>query len=203
MHISWLGGTTIKIQAKPFDEEMGIVIDPYRPDHGSFPRSLTPHMALFSRGEAGSIPLSGNPFILATPGECETKGILMTAAPGENNEKIYLRLDAEGMSVGHLGLTNRPPNDAQLEILSDIDILLLPVGGGGAYEADTAVKVLSAIEPRIVIPIAYQSDNDPQADRVDAFLKAFGGSPRLEKKLIVKKKDLPTEETIVVVLSKE
>lgn len=204
MHFSWLGGTAVKIQAKPLEQEVMIVIDPYKPAAGAFPRNLSPDIGLYSRGEADSITLSGQPFILSTPGECETKGVLITAAPGATAEALILRIDAEDLSVGHLGRTNSPLNDAQLEVLSEVDVLFIPFGGEGCYDAEEAVKAVSAIEPRIVIPMAFQSDNDPKAAPVSQFLKEMGaanGQP--EKKVIIKKKDLPAEETKVLILAKE
>lgn len=204
MHFSWLGGTAVKIQAKPLDQEVVLIIDPYKPAAGAFPRNLSPDIGLYSRGEADSITLSGQPFILSTPGECETKGVLITAAPGHTAEALILRIDAEDLSIGHLGRINSPLNDAQLEVLSEVDVLFVPFGGEGCYDAEEAAKAVSAIEPRIVIPIGFQSDNDPQAAPVNQFLKEMGatnGQP--EKKVIIKKKDLPTEETRVIILAKE
>jgi len=204
MHISWLGNTAIKIQVKPFDKDVTIVIDPYKPEKGAFPRSLTPEIGLYTRGQKNSVTLSGNPFILDTPGECETKGVLITASQGEKANDVKFRIDAEQMSVGHLGLANKPLTDKELEVLADVDILLIPVGGNDCYDAQTAVKVANRIEPKIIIPIAFKSDNDPKAKSVDDFLKEMGvsnGAP--EKKFIIKKKNLPAEETQVVVLSKE
>jgi L-ascorbate metabolism protein UlaG (beta-lactamase superfamily) len=204
MHISWLGNTAIKIQVKPFDKDVIVVIDPYKPEKGSFPRSLMPDIGLFTRGQKDSITLSGNPFILDTPGECETKGVLITAVQGEKKEDIKLRLDAEQMSVGHLGMASKPLTEAEIEVLADVDILIVPVGGNNCYDAEAASKAINAIEPKVIIPMAYKSDNDPKAKPIEEFLKEMGfsnGAP--EKKFIIKKKNLPAEETQVVVLSKE
>ena len=204
MHISWLGNSAIRLQCKPDSDDVIVVIDPYKPDTGVFPRSLSPQIALYTRGTDGSIILSGEPFILETPGECETKGILMTAVQGHSDHHIMVRIDAEQLRIGHLGMTDKPLTDAQLEVLSDVDILFVPVGGAGCYNADGATKAITAIEPRIVIPMCYQSDTDPKAGSVDSFLKEMGaanGTP--EKKFIIKKKDLPVEETRVVVIAKE
>ena len=202
MHISWLGGTAVRLQTKNADEDVVIIIDAYKPESGSFPRSLTPDIAILTRGEEGTV-LAGDPFILATPGECDLKGVLMSAvAAGETG--TVARLDAEGLSIGHLGLTNQPLNDRQREVLGDVDVLFVPVGGGDGYDATAAVKAVNAIEPRIVIPIAFQSDVDPKANPVSAFLKEMGAATtEPEAKVIIKKKDLPTEETRVVVLAKE
>lgn len=204
MHISWLGNTAVKIQVKPFDKDVTIIIDPYRPEKGSFPRSLAPDIGLYSRGLDDTITLSGSPFVLSTPGECEIKGVLITTTQGEKKEEIKIRLDAEQISVGHLGMANKPLTVGELAVLADVDILLVPVGGDGCYDAEAAAKAVNAIEPKVVIPIAHKSDNDPKARPVNDFLKEMGvsnGSP--EKKYMIKKKNLPTDETQVIVLSKE
>ena len=204
MHISWLGNTAIKIQVKPFDKDVTVVIDPYKPEKGSFPRSLTPEIGLYTRGQKNSITLSGNPFILDTPGECETKGVLMNAVQGEKAKDIKIRIDAEQLSVGHLGLANKQLTEKELGVLSDVDILIVPVGGDNCYDAQAAAKAANSVEPKIIIPIAFKSENDPGAKPVEDFLKEMGITNQTpEKKFIIKKKNLPTEETQVVVLSKE
>ena len=142
MHISWLGGTAIRIQTKPNDTDVVLVVDPYRPKTGSFPRSLAPYIALFTHGEEDAITLSGNPFILATPGECETKGVLMSAMYGKDTDHLLVRFDSEGLYAAHLGYTNAPLTDAQLEMVGDVDILFLPVGANDAYDAEEAVKAI-------------------------------------------------------------
>lgn len=204
MHISWLGNSAIKIQTKPLNEDVTVVIDPYKPDAGAFPRSLTPNIGLYTRGEDGSITLSGDPFILTTPGECETKGVLVTAVQGHEANQVFYRIDSEYMSVAHLGNASKQLTDKQLEVLSDVDILIVPVGGKDCYNAEDAVKAVNAIEPRIVIPMYFKSDIDPAAEPVSTFLKAYGAKDVVEEaKTIIKKKDLPQEETRVIVLTKE
>jgi L-ascorbate metabolism protein UlaG (beta-lactamase superfamily) len=204
MHISWLGNTAIKLQTKPFDKDVVVVIDPYRPAVGEFPRSLMPDIGLYTRGENGSITLSGKPFVLSNPGECETKGVLITAVQGHEPNQVMLRLDAEQLSLGHVGFTNKQLTDKQLEVLNGVDILFVPVGNGESYDAEAAAKVVNAIEPRVVIPMAFKCDNDPKAKSVDEFLKEMGvASGPVEKKVIIKKKDLPQEDTQVIVLGKE
>lgn len=204
MHISWLGSTAIKIQTKPFDQDVVVVVDPYKPGTGGFPRSLTPHIALYTRGEKGSVTLSGKPFVLSSPGEIETKGVLITSTQGHQIGETMVRIDAEHLSIGHLGKTKKLPSDKQLEVIAGVDVLMIPVGGGDSYDSELAVKVVNTIEPRIVIPMAYKSDNDPKADKLEVFLKEIGvAAEKPEKKVIIKKKDLPQEETKVIVLEKE
>lgn len=205
MHISWLGGTTVKIVTKALDEDVTVVIDPYKPETGTAARSFSPQVAILTRGEKDLITLSSEPFILSTPGECDIKGVLITAIGGNEPGNIMIRLDAEGLSVAHLGLTTKPLNQKQREVLGDVDILFIPVGGGNGYDIETAVKAVSDIEARIVIPVAHRSDNDPTATPVADFCKAMGVplTSEPETKVIIKKKDLPTEDTSVIVLAKE
>lgn len=208
MHISWLGGTAVKLVAKPFAEEVIVIIDPYKPAAGTAPRSVTPDVAILTQGpeESGKeiITLSGEPFVLSTPGECDIKGVLITSVAGSEPGSTMVRLDAEGLSIAHLGKATKSLNQKQREVLSDVDILFVPVGGVDGYDAEAAVKAVNDLEPRIVIPIAHQSDNDPKAAPVSVFCKAMGTQLKEpETKVIIKKKDLPTEDTSVVVLAKE
>lgn len=204
MHISWLGATAIRLQTKPFDQDVVVIIDPYQPALGLFQRSVTPQIALYSHGIDGSITLSGNPFVLDTPGECDVSSVLVTAIAGDDGKSIMFRIDAEGMSLAHLGMATKPPTEKQREVLGNADILFVPVGGAPSYDTETAIKVVNDLEPRVVIPIYFQSDNDPKAASVDKFLKEMGiAAQKTDNKVILKKKDLPTEDTQVIVLSKE
>src|SRR3989338_10060825 len=204
MHISWLGSTGIKIQSKPQNEDVTVLIDPYKAVAGSFPRNLTANIALFSRGQEDSITLSGDPFVLASPGECEIKGVLLSSAPGNGEGQTLIRLDSEGISLAHLGLTNKIPSNEALDIIGSVDVLCLCVGGGEGYDPETAIKVINMIEPRVIIPIGFESDNDPKAFPLEKFLKEIGlPSDKAEKKIILKKKDLPTEDMKIMVLEKE
>ena len=204
MHISWLGNTAVKIQAKPFDKDVVIVIDPYKQEKGNFPRSLAPNIGLYTRGMKNSITLSGEPFVLDTSGECEHDGVLISSVQGHEVGTTMIRIDAEQLSVGHIGFIKKQLDDKQLEILADIDILLVPVGHPDGLDNEMAIKIINSVEPRIVIPIAFQSDNDLQAKPIDSFLREMGVKEhKAENKIIIKKKDLPQEETQVIVLSKE
>ena len=79
MHISWLGGTALKIQTKTSGEDVSLFIDPYKPKDGGFLKSTTASIVLYTHGSKGSIPVSGKPFTLETAGECEVKNVLIHA----------------------------------------------------------------------------------------------------------------------------
>ncbi|HOX60456.1 MAG TPA: MBL fold metallo-hydrolase [Candidatus Magasanikbacteria bacterium] len=204
MHITWMGNTGIKIQAKPLAEDVFVVIDPYKTTTGVFARSATAHIALYTRGSEESITISGDPFILETAGEVEVKDILVNSVAGDEPGKYAIRIDSEQLSLGHLGMIKKPLNEMQISALSGVDVLFVPVGGGDTYDPEEAVKAINELEPRIVIPMAYQSDVAPKALPVTNFLREMGAAnTEPEKKAIIRKKDLPQEDTKVIVLAKE
>lgn len=205
MHISWLGQTCVKLQFKNLkDEEVTILIDPYRPATGDFPRSFSPQMALFSAGSDNSVTLSQDPFIIDTLGEFEIKDTMVYALPGADNI-VTFKIGAENLNIAHLGRLNKKMNTETIAKLGNPDILFVPVGGekNKTFEPEDAVATVTALEPRIVIPIAYQCDTDPKANSVNDFVKNLGLKPdATDKKFIIKKKELPQEETKLLILEK-
>jgi L-ascorbate metabolism protein UlaG (beta-lactamase superfamily) len=73
-------------------------------------------------------------------------------------------------------------NDAQLEAIGMIDIMVVPVGGNG-YTVDPvgALKLIKSIEPKLVIPTHYADKalnySVPQQDLANA-LKELGMEPK-------------------------
>ncbi len=204
MHISWLGSTTFKIQTKPLSDDVMVLLDPYKPAHGEFPRSLAADIVIGTQGNNNLVQISGSPFVLSSPGECETKGVLMTATSSQTPGQTVVRLDSEQLSIGFLGNASKPLNDQEMEVVTGVDILFVPVGGENSYDAETAVKMVNGIEPRIVIPMGQRSENNPNAADVSAFVKAIGlKADEPQTKVILKKKDLPQDEMRVILFEKE
>ncbi|OGY79992.1 MAG: hypothetical protein A3B74_05025 [Candidatus Kerfeldbacteria bacterium RIFCSPHIGHO2_02_FULL_42_14] len=145
----------------------------------------------------------GEPFLIQSPGEYERHSVFVYGIPPTESEYpcVYV-LEIEGMVVAHLGLTKNPPSDKQLEFLEGVDVLLLPLQSLG----NQAAKLVSQIEPRIVIPM-YYSLPGLTVDMPDAasFAKEMGQtfpSEKAETKLKLTKKNLPAEETLVIFLQK-
>ncbi|MFB6182010.1 MAG: MBL fold metallo-hydrolase [Candidatus Magasanikbacteria bacterium] len=203
MHFNWYGNTFFRLKAKPKREEVKILIDPYKPKQGDSPRSLKSDIVIKTQGDKETITLTGEPFEFSTPGECEKDDILIYSTQGHEPDHSMVRIDAEGISVGHMGLTNGELTDTQFETLNGVDVLCIPIGAEKAYEVDKAMKVINKIEPRVIIPMAFQSENDPDAEPIDGFLKEIGEeSLEPTDKTIIKENRLPQEETEVVVLKK-
>lgn len=203
MHIQWLGQTCVKLQTKNLDEDVVILIDPYRPEKGDFPRSFSPQIGLFSHGEENAVTLSQDPFTLSSLGECETKNIMVYALPGEGGTVIF-KINAEGMNIAHLGNLKTKIENGALAKLGRTDILIIPVGGEKQYlSPEDAASLVSAIEPRVVIPMGFQCDTDPRVLGVETFIKELGVKPEItDKKVIIKQKDLPQDDMKLYILEK-
>lgn len=204
MHISWLGQTCVKLQTKNIDRDVTVLIDAYKPKKGDFPRNFSPDIALFSSGTENTATLGQDTFVISSLGEMEVKGLMVYAVTGNDSSVIY-KLNGEGLNIVHLGRLTKAPTADHMEKIMSPDILFIPVGGGSNYlDAKAAASLATALEPRIIIPIGYNCDTDPDAAPLSSFVKELGlKADATEKKFIIKKKDLPQEETKLIVLEKE
>ncbi len=155
--------------------------------------------------------VAGSPFLIQGPGEYERKDIFIQGIPSYHDDKegkergrntIYT-IEAEEMNLCHLGdFGEKELSPEQLEKIGDVDILMVPIGVTFTLDAKGAAKIISQIEPRIVIPMHYHLPKlKEKIDGLEPFLKEMGQkSVESQPKLLIKKKDLTAEETKVVVL---
>lgn len=202
MQINWLGQGCFKITHK----ETTIVIDPYEKNIGlKPPRAKADILLVSNRDSSGIESISGDYFIINSPGEYEIGGIFIYGLEigAKNKElKTIFRLEIEEISLAHLDGLNRKLTDNELEKLENVDILFVPVGAGDVLDAKKAVEVINAIEPRLVIPMYYKIKGlKLDLDSVDKFIKELGlKNPEVLSKLNIKKKDLSQEESRFVIL---
>ncbi|MBI5230442.1 MAG: MBL fold metallo-hydrolase [Candidatus Magasanikbacteria bacterium] len=210
MNLYWLGETAFKIETKSTQhDEVTILCDPYLSKTNALPRNLKSDIVLGSRGSKDMITLSGEPFTITTPGEYEVKDVMVYAhllnhAEQEKSSLIF-QIETEHLSIVHLGACAHSSLPEELESrLGAIDILIVPVGGGGTLTADQASKLINDLEPRLVIPTNFNPPNEKQPlESVDKFLKLLGQKEKeWLPKLKIAKRELPNEETRVVLLSK-
>jgi len=201
MQITWYGLSCFKITSG----EITVLINPFAKTTGLNPPKGKADIILLS----GSGEESGAGFVIDGEGEYEVKGVLVNGIPAGSSFVYTLTID--GVSVCHLGNASKEQVDALLEKIGDVDVLMIPVGGAHregktdvkTMDAEEAVAVVSEIEPRIVMPMYFKLPKLPfQLEGAELFLKAMGAT-RLTpvEKFSVKKKDLPQEETQVVLFS--
>jgi L-ascorbate metabolism protein UlaG (beta-lactamase superfamily) len=72
------------------------------------------------------------------------------------NVVFVFRVD--GLTVCHCGDLGHDFSREQAEELSDIDILIIPVGGTYTIDARTAAKIVKTLNPRVTIPMHYKTE---------------------------------------------
>lgn len=78
-----------------------------------------------------------------------------------------------GVRIAHLGALGHPLTDQQISAIGSVDVVLVPVGGTGSLDAQTATYVVDQIRPRLmVIPMHFKTDavTIKELAPVDAFL---------------------------------
>lgn len=214
MQLFWHGYSSIHIDAKIGDAEVTLLTDPFESEASiRFPRTIAPDILVLSHQDQKRFNVhgaQGSPSIILNPGEYEVKGVFVTgiqdsaSEPGESMRHVIYRFLVEDLSIGFLGQLARPLTDREIEALESIDILLIPIGGGTVMDAKLASKTISDIEPRIVVPLFYEIPGiKTKLASVDTFCKALGVCKRQNvNKLNLTKKNLPTEDMLVMVLER-
>lgn len=150
--------------------------------------------------------LEGNPFVIQGAGEYDVKGVdivgLATDHGGDAKEKnIIYRIEFDGINIVHLGDLGRQLTNAELDILDGVDVLFVPVGGTWTIDAAQAKKIITDIEPSVVIPMHYDRPGLAFKDLapVSVFLKEMEKEQVVaQPKLSISKGKIPEEMQIVV-----
>ncbi|HEY4510627.1 MAG TPA: MBL fold metallo-hydrolase, partial [Candidatus Paceibacterota bacterium] len=112
-------------------------------------------------------------------------------------------LEIEGIRLCHLGdFGEKSLRPEVKEKIGEVDILFLPIGGETVLDPQTAAKVSSQIEPKIIIPMHY-GESAKGRNPLNEFVKEFGGEDiKPADKLTIKKRDIAQkEETELVILA--
>lgn len=207
MEIVYLGHSSFKIIGK----DLSVVSDPFdskkvgieMPKVGADVVTIS-HDHLDHNNKSA---IKGDFVCFDTPGEYEIKGAEIIgiesdhdasggAERGKNTIFIY---QIDGVHVCHLGDLGTGLSSEQLEKMDGVDVLMIPVGGTYTIDAKAAAKVISEIEPKIVIPMHFRIGNKSlNLDTLDKFIDAIGKTPKKVDHLKIQKKDLPEEMEVVV-----
>ncbi len=123
---------------------------------------------------------------------------------GDNEPKkaVVYSIDVLGTKIGLLGNVGPQISDDQLENLGLLDILIIPIGGGGyTLDATSAAKIVRDTDVKVAIPIHYSEDGikyDVPQSSIDIFTKELGVDVETTTKYKVKSvSSLPDKLTIV------
>ncbi len=203
----WLGHNCFRIRAR----EAVVLTDPLDRSTGYAAAKQTADVVTVSYDNPGhaNLALIKPEFqVVRGPGEYEMHDIFVTGvrtflddAKGKERgfNTVYL-IEVEGMRVCHLGDLGHTLTEEQTEALSNVDVLLVPAGGGTVLSPVVAAEVVSALEPKLVIPMQFRTEaGDIGLGLVDDFCKQLGVPvPPPEDKLTLRSSDLTDVMRLVV-----
>ena len=81
----------------------------------------------------------------------------------------------DGVRVAHFGDFGQPAlRDEQVAAIGEVDLLIVPVGGGPTADAEQAYAIVERLQPRWVVPMHYRTHRVNFLEPADAFVERFG-----------------------------
>jgi L-ascorbate metabolism protein UlaG (beta-lactamase superfamily) len=207
MDIIWHGYSCFEIKTKGCTT----VIDPYSSEIGLTLPSLKADIVLVSRehpGHNNSKGVQGEYRLIDWAGEYEIKGVAVSAQKIEPKDiakkpVMYFTLDIGGIRICFLGDIGKGLNEELIESIGNVDILLIPVGGGEVMDAKTAHSVVEELEPRAVIPMHYGIPGLKEIlETADGFMKLSGAVVEPKDKFTISERtELSPEKTEFILLN--
>lgn len=155
--------------------------------------------------------------VFDTPGAYEVGGVRLAGiaarAHSDEPEKppaatIYRgNIDSSRLTFVVVGHVVSQLSDEQVELLGHVDVLIIPVGGGGyTLDAAGAVELVKKTNPKLIVPTHYSQPGlkypVPQA-AVSEFVAASGlSSNRIEGSFRVKRSDFGEQPAVVIIKPK-
>ncbi len=214
MDINWYGLSCFRIR----EGGTTVVCDPFTKIAGTQMAKVKADIVTVSHdqpGHNGVDRVTGDPKVLNGPGEYEIQNVFVSAmathhrasdnGPAARNVIYFMQFG--NMTVGHLGDIGEVPKQSAIDELQlgEVDVLMLPVGGGDTLDPTRAVEMVGLLEPKLLLPMHYQQPGVSakwvqELEPVERFLKELGVSEaETQSSLRVTKSSLP-EETQVVLL---
>ncbi|MDA3815067.1 MAG: MBL fold metallo-hydrolase [Patescibacteria group bacterium] len=218
MNITWYGQSCflITIQKKRTSKKkVSILIDPFDEKTGLKIPKIEADVVLVTHDHFdhnNTKIVKGEPFIIDSPGEYELHNVFIQGTQSYHDQEegakrglntIYT-LEIDGVRLCHLGdFGEKEISLEQMKEIGEVDVLMIPVGGVYTIDAKEATRVVSQLEPRIVIPMHYKVEGlDVDIDDLSLFLKAIGEKEvKTEEELVVEENNLPSLEMKVIPLN--
>ena len=211
MDIAWIGHAAFRLRGR----DVSVVMDPAPSSTGfRLNRPQADIVTVSNDADAHSWidGVAGDHRSLTGPGEYEIKNVLVTGVPtpgpsanGSSTDNsarnIAFIVTIDEIVVAHLGDISGPPSGDALEELNRADVLLLPIGGHGHMDVETAIKIMGLLEAKLVIPMLYKAGSaTADLDDIESFLKATGATlpEEADNHINLTARDLPENTTIMV-----
>jgi L-ascorbate metabolism protein UlaG (beta-lactamase superfamily) len=182
MKIKWLGHSCFLITS---EDGTRIITDPYTAGGDIKYGKITEAADIvvishqhYDHDNAQTV--KGSPRLITGAGSQKTRGIEFkgvksfhdASGGSERGSNTIFCFTVDEIRVCHLGDLGHELSKKQVSEIGEVDILLIPTGGGATIAPATATQVCEEIKPRVAIPMHYKTSKCafPPA-RVDDFLK--------------------------------
>lgn len=174
MRIEYIGHSCFKVSSNGYC----VILDPYAGDTvpGLAPVAETANRVLCSHRHPDHCGTE-----CVTLADTDACSIKVTAIDSFHDEvqgakrgaNIIHLLDDGAARLAHLGDLGCALTAEQIELLRNVDVLLIPVGGFFTIDAQQAAEIVHQLQPRMVIPMHYRSEaiGYDVIDTVDSFVK--------------------------------
>lgn len=132
--------------------------------------------------------LPGSPKVVRGPdqvGNVQIKGIPThhdESNGSERGDNTIFAFPIDGINICFAGDLGHQLSSEQVGAIGPVDLLLLPVGGTYTVDADSAVKVAEALNPRLIIPMHFKTAKcDLPIAGVDGFLEKMATVKKLRQ----------------------
>jgi L-ascorbate metabolism protein UlaG (beta-lactamase superfamily) len=153
--------------------------------------------------------ITGDPTIVrSTAGTFESPIGEITAIASEHDEQagtargpntIFV-FALDGLRVSHFGdFGQRVLREEQAAAVGELDLLIIPVGGGPTIGAAQAALIVERLSPRWVVPMHYRTSRINFLEPVDDFLERFEHVEQLSEPVFDTASLPPTDGPLIVV----
>jgi len=204
MEITWLGHSSVCINSR--DEIL--ITDPFDTSHNGMMPSRKSDIVTVSNSDpkySTTKAISGNPYIVNGPGEYEIgqyyiTGIATQLDASREEINVVYTIRAEGLVICQLGGLNQKLTSGQLDQLRQANILLAPIAKSSSLAHENLQEIISAIQPRILIPLEYIEENhDGTPTGLETFLTNTGTTDTIGiNRLNIDETKLPAEMKIQI-----
>ena len=162
MDITWLGHGCFRLRGR----NAVVVTDPYPPALGPRLARLEAQVVTVSHPHENHSYVQAvvkEPYVVDGPGEYEAAGVHVNGIPtfhdaesgASHGRNTVFVIELDDVRVCHLGDLGHRLDDDALEVIGNLDVLLVPVGGGTSLDAPHAAEVVRQVEPRYVVPMHF------------------------------------------------
>jgi len=170
MKIKFLGHASFLITS---EKGVKVITDPYKPgcfDGGIQYGPITEEADIVTisheHDDHNETNMQGNPTFVRDSRAKTIQDIMITGldvyhdtnAGKERGSNVIYNMTIDGINVVHLGDLGHELSPDEVKKVGNVDVLLVPVGGYFTMDASAVDKVISALKPKVIIPMHFKTE---------------------------------------------